>query len=268
MHTIKINGKRLKVKSSWTELSRKELSKVFAIKFSVETLTIIQKLQILVIISELTDRIISVLTPDQAHRILNLIRWVWRDNLTERPFNFITAGKVKYYLPADGFADTSAGEIAMFNIYNLQFLNQASVNEETRLQIFYTILAQLCRPERKDLETFRNSIEWNGDKREPYNSAKADEISEVLKKVPMAELMAIYQWLMTVNNAFLERNKELFAEGKGEPIFGGGEGWIALIEDVAGMGKFGDFDKVFDMNGPSMFLHVRLANKRASKMKA
>ena len=266
MITVKINKREYWIKNEWKDLSIKDFQAVFAIRAQGEKPSIFHKLGILLQLSNLTKRLIKVFTPDQAHRLLNLVRFAWDAELDYRPFSYFVANGVRFYLPDTGYANTSAGEVAMFNIYNLEFLK--TEDEQKKEALFYLIIAQLCRPERKDLKAFKADVTgWNGDTREPYNSARADEYAEQIKKgANLPGLMAVYAWLMKMNNDFLKRNEGLFVAGDGVPVFSGGEGWIALLEDVAGMGKFGDFDKVFDMNGPSLFLHVRMAQKRAVAM--
>jgi hypothetical protein len=263
MNTVKLNGRAFGIKAAWGELSRDDFKIIFGLKMGAAELSAEAKIKILRQLSGIPNKIMMLLSAEQKHRLINLVRWCWKSSISEMPFKYFTIKGVKYFLPAEGFADSSAGEVATFNIYNLEFLKSEDASKKELL--FFAVISQLCRPMRADLKNFKKDVNaWNGDGREPFNTSRAEEMAELFfKHGDLNELVVVYDYLMAMNNEFMTRNAELFSGDGGAPVFNGGEGWIALIEDVAGMGRFGDFDKVFDMNGPSLFLHVRMAQKRA-----
>ncbi|MVM39483.1 hypothetical protein GO730_20965 [Spirosoma sp. HMF3257] len=217
------------------------------------------------------------LTTEQRWNLGRLTRWVWKERVTKKPFDSFTvdSGKGKpmtYLLPDDNFSNTTAIEIAMANIHYLGFTRPEKPNQKAVL----SLIATLCRPERKDVKQFRQSVDWNGDQREEYNTILADERAGTFDKLPIGTVMAITQYFEAMNKGFLQSYKDVYEPDPNAdeeaPLYKNGEGLITTLMDVAKTGTFGDFDKVCKQNGHTIWLYlrdnnlkVRRANDKAEK---
>lgn len=206
----------------------------------------------------------KVLTNWQKTQVMCLIRWAFTARVEKKPFEWFAfdsaQAPTQYYLPAEDYADTSAIEWALLNIYYLAY------TKGKQQAFFFKIVALLCRPQRVDLVEFRkNPKAWNGDVREPFNGALADEREEVLRNVPFGILLAVFQYWEKMNNDFVTRNEELFNGADGRPLFQNGEGCLSMLEDVAEEGTMGDLDKVHDSNVVNLFIYLRHKQKKVER---
>jgi hypothetical protein len=218
----------------------------------------------------------KLLTNWQKTQVMCLIRWAFTARVEKKPFEWFGFGRdaahsaqppVKYYLPAEDYADTCAIEWALLNIYYLAYTKpNIAANRRQTSEFFFKIVALLCRPQRADLVEFRkNPKAWNGDVREPFNGALADEREEIFRNVPFGILLAVFQYWEKMNNDFVTRNEELFNGADGKPLFQNGEGCLSMLEDVAEEGTMGDLDKVHDSNVVNLFIYLRHKQKKVER---
>lgn len=215
----------------------------------------------------------KVLTKWQKTQVMCLIRWAFSARVEKKPFESFAVKEPQgiaallMYLPAEDYQDTSAIEWALLNIYYLAYTKPSNpANKRQNSEFFFKIVALLCRPQRVDLVEFRkNPKAWNGDVREPFNGALADEREEVLRNVPFGILLAVFQYWEKMNNDFVTRNEELFNGADGKPLFQNGEGCLSMLEDVAEEGTMGDLDKVHDSNVVNLFIYLRHKQKKVER---
>lgn len=96
--------------------------------------------------------------------VLRLISWMWKEELTIKPFESITLEEKQYLLPDENFLAMTYGELSDAYIHSRAFVEQLVEGEE-RLNY---LLATVCRPERKG-DYVADAGSWNGDRREVYN---------------------------------------------------------------------------------------------------
>lgn len=230
----------------------------------------------------------KVLTNWQKTQVMCLIRWAFSARVEKKPFGWFSPptpsggvlrepqgiakepqriAALRMYLPAEDYADTSAIEWALLNIYYLAYTKPPTpLTRGLNSQFFFKIVALLCRPQRVDLEEFRkNPKTWNGDVREPFNGALADEREDIFKNVPFGILLAVFQYWEKMNNDFVARNEELFNGADGKPLFQNGEGCLSMLEDVAEEGTMGDLDKVHEYNVVNLFIYLRHKQKKVER---
>lgn len=268
MRLIKLNGIEFKVKENFAECSIDEISHVLTsqnylhVKLSVADQSRL-KIGIFVRLSGVPLDLFMKLTKVQQIKMFNLVRWSFTARIVKKPFDFFEVEGVKYFLPDDAYANTSSVEMALCNIYYLNFSGK-NPNPE----MLYYIIATLCRPVRKDLNIFRKMIEaWTGDKREVFNSVLAEERAKLFKeKAPFGVLIAVFQYFESMNNAFVKRYDDIFSGGDGKPLFKNGEGWLAMLEDIASDGALGDLDKVHQTNAVSLMMYVLHKQKKMERI--
>ncbi|MFN3380689.1 MAG: hypothetical protein ACK41O_14635 [Runella zeae] len=270
MKTLWLNDIAYPIRQSWRECSREQI---------VRGLTIINHLQgetdkhkqanlwvglVRLLLDEIPDEVFFLLSGDQIWHVKRYFKWALTERITHKPFDSFDFEGVTYFLPEEKYANTSAIELAMANIYYLSFTNTTQPNQFAVLDV----VATLCRPQRNDLKTFRQSKAWNGDLREEYNSLFAEQRAKDFKRLDIGYVIAILQYFESMNNDFMSRNKVVLqGDDSAPPIYSGGEGWIAMLEDVAETGVHGTFNQVCSENANTIFLYIRhkvLKNKRAA----
>lgn len=270
--SLEENGKNkvFFIPENFSECTQEQISFVLTSQLTIYTLdsynehdkSMIVKLEILYLLSKIPSHLYAKLTLEQQYIILNLVRWSFSAKIETKPFDFFEHNKVKYYLPADNYADTSSFEWAICNIFYVNF-SQNNLNTS----LFYSLIATICRPERADLKSFmRDPKLWNGDKRETYNSVNSNQRAKILESVPMGILLPVFQYWESINNRFVEKNKELFESSDDAPMFPNGEGCLSLLEDVAEEGILGDLDKVHQANIHGLFVYLRHKRKKVEVM--
>lgn len=204
----------------------------------------------------------NMLTVWQKATVMNLVRWAFVSRIENKPFECIETKKGdRLYLPAADYADTTAIEWALLNIYYLAYSRNPKNTD-----FFFNIIGVLCRPERIDIEVFRNDPKgWNGDVREPFNMTRCEERLGDIKEVPFGMLLAVFQYWEKMNTDFVKRNDELFDGDDDEGLFSNGEGCLSMLEDIAEEGTLGDLDKVHETNVVNVFLYMRHKLKKLRK---
>jgi hypothetical protein len=257
MRNFKIEAKQYQVKTNFAECTLDEISHcMVAANIIAERKNLQAKLSILfrLITPKLTLKEFEKLAIQQKISLLNLVRWAWEKRIEAKPFKSFTIDGEEFFLPDPNFSNTSAIEFALCNMYYLAFTHKTHPKKD----LVYNIVAILCRPERADLSSFRLQIErWTGDRREPFNSNLADERATLFKNhAPHGVIIAILQYFEAMNNFMFNRFQEIFKASDAKPLFNNGEGWLAMLEDVAETNIMGDLDKVHATNAFSVMLHI------------
>ena len=223
------------------------------------------------------DKYSQDLTEDQWFSLSRLTEWVWEDRITARPFDSFTVkvplskGAFRldtFILPDDNFTNTTAIEVAMANINFIAFTRPDNPDRSA----VYKLLATLCRPARKDLKKFKASPQWNGDRREEYNTVLADERAELFGRLPIGTVMAVTQYFEAMNDRFLKMYPDVYeADPNAEaepPMYKNGEGLVTTLMDIGREGVFGDFDKVCSQNCHSVWLYLKDNSKKIKRANA
>lgn len=270
MRNIKIGNQNYKVKSSFEECTIDEISHVLvtqnflAAKVMYGKQMASLKTSIFVKFSDVPVDIFLKLSVQQQIALFHTVRWAFKEKVETKPFDFFEVEGVKYYLPEDNYANTSSIEMALMNIYYLSFTRK----HEPVTDNLYLLVATICRPERTDLKLFRKIIErWTGDRREVFNSVLAEERAKVFKeKAPLGVMIAVLQYWEAMNNRFVKRFDDVFNGGDGKALFHNGEGWLAMLEDIAEIGVMGNIEKVYEANAYSLMMYVLHKQKKIERL--
>ncbi len=214
-----------------------------------------QRLAILHYLTGIPAKNFARLPDTELYDLLRRTDWVVNTRLDCRPFPYFTYKGVEYYLPAPKLADTSSGELSMANLYYLAY----SRPQNADYNAVYSLIATLCRPRRWDYLIRRFGTDYAGDDRQPYNSLRIDKAARHFAKgLPMGTIMAVLQYFECLLDEFMARYQDVFEGDEGtRPLFQNGEGWLALLEDVAENAPFGDYDAVFSQNCHTVWMYLR-----------
>jgi len=270
MREVRIGKNKYDVKSSFEECDVDEISHVLvsqnylsALKKSAAQMARL-KIGILIKLSAIPADIFMKLSSGQQIAILNTVRWSFKARVEKKPFDFFEVDGMKFYLPDDSYVNTSSIEMALLNIYYLSFTRKNNAITD----MLYLIAATICRPERKDLNVFKKIVEkWTGDRREVFNSVLADERAKFFReKAPLGVMIAVLQYWEAMNNRFVKRFDDVFNGGDGKALFQNGEGWLAMLEDIAEIGVIGNLEKVHETNAYSMMMYVEHKQKKLERL--
>lgn len=133
--------------------------------------------------------------------VLRLISWMWKEELTIKPFESITLEESVYLLPDENFLTMTYGELSDAYIHSRAFVEQIVEGEE-RLNL---LLATVCRPERILDKLLRNTQleNWNGDRRELYNEHIARSRVKVWESAPYDKKIIVLMYFLGTLKNFL-----------------------------------------------------------------
>lgn len=265
MTRFTVNGSPKSCPSHLSECNEQQVALVMAYQLGLEMYKsdrerVLAKIALFRQLTGVGDKVVKKLNKPQLETVLNMTRWADEAKLEKRPFESFTLDRVRYILPAENFADTTAIELADANMAMLAMVREENPDQDA----IYRLLAVLCREERADIETFRKSKDWNGDTRQEYNSVLVTQRAELFKKqISPGVARAVLVFFEKMNREFWEANDILLGETEDEPLFQNGEGQIKTLMDIAEMQALGDFDKVCGTN-----VHTVYFNLRAKQMEA
>lgn len=213
MQIITLNGTDFHIAETWQEVDSKKLPSILSLLYvhPENGTTYLEVLRILLDFSPKKWRkliahfysnnrsiqdIEETTTTFQA--ILQKVSWMWKGDLTRRPFEGFNVNGQCWLVFEEGFKSMSFGELSNAHINAQAFIKQLVVGEE-RLNV---LAATLCRPARKgDFDTDPN---WNGDPRQNYNEHIARHRAEMLEGSFLNEKILVLMY-------FLGTLKEFFS---------------------------------------------------------
>jgi hypothetical protein len=264
MIEITVNGKEHSLPENWEEVSsdkiRRVLELVFATPESGEAYHEILR-HLLGFSENQWQKFIhqffnTKLAEDKRERnaetlqeLLHLISWMWRENMTKRPFEYINVNGREYYLFEESFKTMSFGEMTDAYIHAQAFIQE--IEGESRLN---KLMATVCRSKRF---VGRKST-WNGDIREPYNTFIAEGNADIFKEVPMEQRILVLVYFLGSLKDFLGYY-DIFDDDDSSPASPEeypGQSYIKNQHLLAEKGIFGNMESTKAANIHEVFLFL------------
>jgi hypothetical protein len=171
----------------------------------------------------------------QFETLKEQVKWVL-EPIDCKPLAFFEFEGVRYYFLEDRFKNVCAAE------WTAGIIDFLELKENPNL--IDLLVANFCRPERTDIESFRGSDKWNGDVREPYNRSKAEERAKSFERLNVAVKVLFLKWYQYLLTVFFDEYRELLGSGGGEKRYADGRGFVMILKNAAKAHYMGDFDKV------------------------
>jgi hypothetical protein len=193
------------------------------------------------------------LAPEQLEYLIETLQWV-KDRPEGKPFECFDFNGVSYYLPEARFKNTTAIEwteglldfVELTAPVAFDSAQATGANAEV-LDRLDCLIANFCRPVRKDLESWKESELYNGDRREPFNRARAEERAKEFKELDAGVKILVLWWYEELIQAFFEEYKDLFGSAKGgQKRYEDGRGFLMVLKNAAKKHYLGDFNGVCD----------------------
>jgi len=183
------------------------------------------------------------LTADQLWDVLSLVGWAWKlDAAVLTAFEH--RGRV-YLLPEPQLLDAVLVEYAMASVYFHLFTKP----QHPQPQALDQLVATLCRPAAAGLD--ENDPNWDGQRRERYNSKLAEARALELANLPLAiKVVVLHQFLAAerfIHRAYADLYKKPEPAGEGptpkpRPA-GDGTQALEVLTDLAERGTYGTYEQ-------------------------
>jgi hypothetical protein len=177
------------------------------------------------------------------HELKHALKWMYLEPIHHQPFPKIEMDfGLELLLPEADFLTMSYGELTDAYIHFLVYIRQLIPGN----QHLDLLVATLCRPERATpgrTGDYQNSLEWDGDHREPYNEFTAKERAKLVALLEPGYKMAVLLFFAGNMQRVLDRYA-LFADGDGEPEEYPGQGWVKNSHLMASKNIFGSINQV------------------------
>lgn len=159
----------------------------------------------------------------------------------------------RVYVRKDNFADTKGIDLAMANIYYLRY---AACKKETptaeHQRHLGNILGHLVKHRRWAWRKL--AYEWCS-----YDTAQATATGHrIMSQLSTGKKYWLLNYFEDTNRQFVEYYKTVFESDNDSPaLYPNGEGWIALLEDIARDQVHGEFKQVSNTEVHTLFLYLK-----------
>jgi len=192
------------------------------------------------------------------HGFYQSLNWMETEPIHKQPFPYVEVEQVRFIgpnqtlrliLPEERFLTMSFGELTDAYIHFLAYIRQlVPGNEQLNL-----LIATLCRPERSSKE--KQSLDWNGDAREPYNEYIVKERASLVAGLDEAVKMAILLYFAGNIKTVLDQYT-VVGEGDGEPEAYPAQGLVKNGHLLAEKGIFGTLQQTKATNVHEVLLFL------------
>ncbi|RDC63272.1 hypothetical protein AHMF7616_01874 [Adhaeribacter pallidiroseus] len=238
--------------TEWQELTEKQVYEllpfVYADRHNPEVRSALLK-----VLFPIPKAIFRRMDAFDVFRLQEQCLWVWDKPVDQKAIGEFSFNQVQYILPESDFSNLTIIEYGMADHYFRAFSRQ---NPDTQAINF--LVATLCRPQAKKLNV--NDPEWNGDRREKYNSKIAERRAQEFGPLDILTKIIVLQRFIQGQKVIHSSYREIFEESKTKSsaaVQGPNLGWIGVIDDLAETGTFGDWEKTAFTALHTILFHLR-----------
>lgn len=237
MNTITLNQTDKSIPESWTEVSISKFE--MARPFIAEGIT--DEVKIKVLCTWLGIEVTQFLKQPLEVRaaLLLCMDWMQLPNISESPIKMLRFEGVDYFLPEPQLSNVCLIEMAQAGTYWQRITGQTLDHPDIP-----NLIATLVRPEK----TGEYQVpEWDGDRREKFNSAKLKKYAEIMARLPLEMKYSILVYLTQQFEAFNTRYKYVLEDANTTEIPTKAQkpvkGYMELIYSLSETKIFGSFDE-------------------------
>lgn len=190
--------------------------------------------------------------------LLGRLSWMWTSSLTTQPFDQVRIGTQIYLLPDPALKTLTYGELTDAYIHMRAYVDQLEPGER-RLHL---LLATICRPENAEFG-YETKLNWNGDKREPYNEHIAESRAELWEMVPAEKKVPILVYFVSILKTLFdsyELHSSETADSQSQEDYPG-QGFIKNQHLLAEKGVFGTIHETRKTNAHDILLFLEESKK-------
>lgn len=193
---------------------------------------------------------------EALQELLHLISWMWRSEMTKKPFESIEIDGKNFYLFEEQFKSMSFGEMTDAYIHAHSYIKQLEEGDK-RLNL---LLGTVCRPQIKKINE-----QWNGDNRITYNPFIVESSVSIWDTVPTEKKILVLVYFLGSLKEFLSYfdifNDDGIQDSEEEYP---GQGYIKNQHLLSEKGIFGNMQQTKATNVYDVFLFLE-ENKKDVK---
>lgn len=238
-HEVILDGRIKAVPGSWNSLTRPLLLRIVGVLYSPhdnETQLRIRLLSLLLQVPLAT--VLLRFTPEQIIQI----KWLTDFVLSEAGLTVQLLPSLRprwwqrrLYAPRENFRDVRFLEFIFADAY---FIAYCKAPAET--QWLDNLVATLYRPQRRPYRP--RAVDYQGDRRQPFNSIHVATRAARLATLGMAEKLAVLTWYRGCRAKLEQDFKLVFTAANQEGATQGSDGWAHVARELSG-GIFGTLDQ-------------------------
>ena len=240
MKQIQIDNKHFQLITDWSEVTPEVFLKIAYIRTQVATSTSEEFIQasritLFFILSDVPVSYTRKIEPVQWADMLPHTDWAWKlPVLRSNPMPVLKVRLRVYHGPVSLMDTSTFGEFMQADNAFLSFMN------DKKADAAWLLLAILWRPQRHDLREFESTpSQWNGDKREIYNTILAEKRAVFFKRrLPAYYATASVLYFEAVRTQKVVNNhllQPLFqGSGSGAKLVTSKLGWLDTLLELAG----------------------------------
>ncbi|GAB2954840.1 hypothetical protein GCM10027048_20490 [Hymenobacter coalescens] len=240
MKQFRLNERPFSVPQAWPELTEPQLLAVVPHLYADRRSARV-RLAVLQLLCPVPRKLLRLLGAEQLRDLLQLVEWVWEQELVATALTSFPHRGRTYLLPLPRLEDAVALEYALASMHFAAFAHP----QRPQPQRLDDLVAALCRPQRADLD--ETDPHWDGQRRERFNPKLAEARAKELAGAPMAVKIVVLQQFLSAQRFIHRAYQELYKRQeqgarRGQPVVSDGSEVMELIHVLAQEGTYGDYD--------------------------
>lgn len=252
---FKILTQKFSLPEKWADLSAAQLRTIAPYLLQPLDDYVMRVKVLLLLAPVLSHKRLRQMGQSDSEFLVRQLEWIWTTPMDACPILSFEWEGVEYWLPDPVFDNLVGIEFVSAEFHFKQFAREKPVPGALD-----ALLATICRPAKKGLD--ETDPEWDGDKREKYNSKIAERRALHFKKLPLPIKQLVLQFFIGADRAFHARYQELYKApsggGKGKQ---NSFGTLGILDALAVEGVFGTFEQVCFTNVHTLFFHLLKAKR-------
>jgi hypothetical protein len=255
MHQFRVLNQSFELPERWAELTARQLHAITPYLLQPATDWKMRVAALLKLAPVLSHKRLRQLGQSDSEYLVRCLEWIWTTPMDKCPIEFFEYEGRQYWLPDPVLENLVGIEYVSAEHHFKQF-----ARDKPTPGALDSLVATICRPVKKNLD--ESDPEWDGDKREKFNSKIAERRAVEFKDLPLPTKQLVLQFYIGADRAFHERYKELYkAPGGGKPGRPNSFGTLGILDALATEGVFGTFDQVCFTNVHTLFFHLLKAKR-------
>lgn len=241
MVVLEYEGYAYQIPQSYNELTGYQLVSLMPLLCETDDEPDLIALKVLRVLLDMGKIKFMKLHVDAKYRMIPYTTWVLKpEGLTRQLIPYYISGFKKYYGPKSEFDNLTVREFHAAEIY---YSNAKEKNDRESLAF---LAAVLYRPGKPGYDTVRDP---DGDIRVPFNNNELEYWAKKFTSWPVAVLQSILVWYDGCKQLLIDAHPNVFMKHEGTQTVETQErGVFNLMRTLADGGKYGDFERVGDMN--------------------
>lgn len=266
MQTLKISAKKgkkninvsLELPGSWEEVTEAQFLTIFKILFTKEGFRPSPEIRVRIVRALIQNNgLYFLLNAEEIFDISEAVNFIWA---TPCPRAFIKHYRGEFFLPGDYMENASWIEYITADSFLSNF--HEAKNKEAQLEELNKLAAVICRPKKWFWFIRKRFPALNdGDCREKFNQAFIEDRAREFARIPLRFKLYVLYYFIACKFHIVQSYPLLFPKKTTEEGAEGG-GWLELLQDVASLKIYGNYEETAFYNLHTVLTNLELLQKR------